>query len=437
MNRKQLVILLVLVVLLGGAGLLMVKNQNASWKGTNPALGKKVLGDFPINDVAHIVLRQGTNELNLAKKDVWRVRERNNYPANYSEIGDFLLKARDLKIVQSEKAGPSQMQRLSLVQGPGTNTALLVDFKDQNDKTIKSLLLGKKHRRKSDRPSPMGEMGDLGDDGWPDGRYVKTSDSDNVTLISEALANIEPKPEQWLNKDFFKIEKVRSIAVAFPNATNSWRLTRETETGEWKLADPKPGEQLDTSKASGVANPLNSPSFVDLSTSANSEGMENPTVATIETFDNFTYTLKAGQKTNDNYPLAVAVAAQLPKERTPGKDEKPEDKEKLDKEFKEKQKKMEEKLTQEKAYEKWVYLVSSWTVDPLLKERAQLLVEKKEEPKKEEKPAAAEAPSTNAPKLDLKAPAPRVAPPATSPSNAPAAPPAAPPEQPKKDDTKP
>jgi hypothetical protein len=102
---------------------------------------------------------------------------------------------------------------------------------------------------------------------------------------------------------------------------------------------------------------------------------------TIETFDNFAYTVKVGQKTNDVYALSVAVTADLPKERPPGKDEKAEDKEKLDKEFKEKQKKLEEKLAQEKLYENWVYLVSSWTVDPLLKERSQLMVEKKDEKK--------------------------------------------------------
>jgi len=84
----------------------------------------------------------------------------------------------------------------------------------------------------------------------------------------------------------------------------------------------------------------------------------------------------------------VAVTAQIPKERTPGKDEKPEEKTKLDKEFKEKQKKFEDKLSQEQSYGKWIYLVSNWTVDSLLKERSQLLAEKKEEPKKETKPAA-------------------------------------------------
>jgi hypothetical protein len=426
MNRKQLVILLVLVALLGGAGLLMVKNQNASWKETNPAMGKKVLGDFPVNDVAHIVLKHGTNEVNLAKTDVWRVRERNNYPANYSEISDFLLKVRDLKIVQSEKVGPSQLQRLWLTPGTGTNSVLQVDFKDQKEKTIRTVLLGKKHIRKQEGPSPMGGMGDMGDEGWPDGRYVKTADSDNVTLISESFANIEPKPDQWLNKDFFKIEKVRSVAVAFPNATNSWKLTRETETGDWKLADAKPGEELDKTKSSSVANPLSSPSFTDVAITATPESLEKPTIASIETFDNFSYTLKAGQKTNDNYLLAMTVTVQLPKERTAGKDEKPEDKEKLDKEFKEKQKKLEEKLAQEKAYEKWVYQVSSWTVDPLLKERSQLLVEKKEEPKKEEKSAAADAPATIVPTAS------------TAVTNIPAveAKAATPPEPPKKDEPK-
>src|ERR1700682_5585729 len=132
MNRKQLVILLVLVLVVGGAGLYILKQQSASWQGVNPVIGKKLLGNFAVNNVSHIVVKQGTNELNLAKKDdLWRVRERNDYPANYSEISDFLIKARDLKVVQSDKVGPSQLSRYGLVTGTGTNAALLVEFKDQ------------------------------------------------------------------------------------------------------------------------------------------------------------------------------------------------------------------------------------------------------------------------------------------------------------------
>ena len=389
MNRNQITLLLFLVVVVGLAGLVIYNKQNDYSKGGNPAIGKKVMGEFPINDVARMSVKEGTNELNLVKKDgTWRVRERNDYAANYSQISEFLLKLTDLKVVQSEKVGPSHQGKFGLVPGQGTNAPVVVDFKDQNDKAIQSLVLGKKHMRKSNQPSPFGE--DAG--GWPDGRYVKVgAEGQNVILISEAFANIEPKPDQWLNKDFFKVEKVRAINVAFPVATNSWKLMRESETGEWKLADIKEGEQLDSSKASGVSNPLSSPSFSDVDTTSKPEqlGFDKPTVVTLDTFDNFTYTLKVGTKTNDNFPIALNVSAQLAKERTPGKDEKAEDKDKLDKEFKEKQKKLEEKLAQEKGYEKWTYLVSSWTLEPLLKERSQLLVEKKEEKKDDAaKPAA-------------------------------------------------
>jgi hypothetical protein len=123
---------------------------------------------------------------------------------------------------------------------------------------------------------------------------------------------------------------------------------------------------------------------VVLSAKPEQTGFDKPTTVSIETFDGFNYTLKVGAKTNDNYFLNMNVAANFPKERAPGKDEKPEDKAKLDKEFADKLKKLEEKLKEEKAFEPWTYLVASWTVDPVLKERSQLLVEKKDETKKDE-----------------------------------------------------
>jgi hypothetical protein len=395
MNRKQLVTLLVIVVALGAAGLYIKRRNETSWQSSNQSIGKKLLGDLPVNDVAAILIKSNTNELVLAKKDnLWRVKERNDYPANYSEISGFLLKAADLKAVQTEEIGKSQLGRYKLLPpGQGTNSAMLVELRDQNGKAIKSLLLGKPHMRKAKGRMPaMDDMG--GDEGWPDGRYLMVgADAKTVAVVSDPLSNIEPTPSQWLNKDFFKVEKVRSISVAYPVATNCWKVTRETESGDWKLADAKPAEQLDSSKTSGLSSALSSPSFSDVATTAKPEdlGLNKPTVVALDTFDDFTYTIKVGQKTNDIIPMTLTVAAQLPKERVAGKDEKPEDKTRLDKEFKDKQKKLEEKLAQEKSYEKWIYLVSGWTLDSVLKERAQLLAEKKEEPKKDAKPAVTDS----------------------------------------------
>jgi hypothetical protein len=399
MNRKQLSILIVVLVVLGIAGLVIYQRNQTSWQGGGrQGAALKLLGDLPVNDVATIVIKGGTNQLDLVKKDgLWRVKERNDYPANFSEISGFLLKAADLKAIQTEEIGASQLGRYKLLPpGQATNTAVLVELRDSNGKVIKSLLLGKTHMRKSEgRPSPMGEMGE--NEGFPDGRYVMVgTGAKTVAVVSDPLSNLEAKPDLWLNKDFFKVEKIRSIAVVFPVATNSWKVTRDTESAtDWKLAEAKPGEQLDSSKTSSFSYALNAPSFSDVlpaDTKPEQTGLDKPTIITLDTFDNFTYTLKLGQKTNDNLPMVVSVTAQIPKERTPDKDEKAEDKARLDKEFKETQKKVEDKLSQEKSFEKWVYLVSNWTVDSLLKERAQLLVEKKEEPKKDAKPAATDSP---------------------------------------------
>jgi len=391
MNRKQLVILSGLVVVLGIAGLLLYKRSQTTWQVSPQQPGKKLLGDLPVNDIAQITIRAGTNELILAKKEgTWRVRQRADYPANYGEISSTLLKLAELKAVQVEDVTPAQFARYGLLPpGPDTNTAVLVELSDQTGKPIRSILLGKQHMRKPARVSPMD---DFGGPGWPDGRYVMVgTNAPTVALVSETFTQLEPKPEQWLNKEFFKLSKIKTATVEHKVATNSWKLTRETETGEWKLAEPRPGETLDKTRASSLNYALSSPYFNDVlppDTPLESLGLDKPTVIKIETFDNFSYTIRVGTKTNDALPITVAVTANLQKERTPAPDEKPEDKERLDKEFKENLKKLEEKLAKEQSYAGWIYLVPSWSLDTFMKERAQLLETKKPE---ETKPEQAEA----------------------------------------------
>lgn len=389
MNRKQLILILLTGAVLGGIGLYLNSRKSESFERTDRLATDKLLGDFPVNDIAQITLRQHDGEVNLVKGEVWTVKERGEYPANISSIIEFARKLWDLRPAQSQKIGESQLGRMELLppDKAGTNSATLVELKDKDGKAIRTVLLGKKSMR-SGGGDPMGGGG------WPNGRWLYLPDKPGTAyLVSEPFAEMEPKPDRWLAKNFFKVEKIRSVAVTFPETTNSWKLTRETEAGEWKLADATPEEQLDAGKTSSFGYALSSPGFVDVLLDASPEqtGLDKPTVINLETFDDFNYTVKVGAKTNDNYVLTVTTSATLPKERTPGADEKPEDKERLDKEFKDRQQKLEEKLAQEKKLAKWTYLVSSWTVDSLLKQRAQLFPEKKEEPPQVLEPGA-EAP---------------------------------------------
>ena len=57
------------------------------------------------------------------------------------------------------------------------------------------------------------------------------------------------------------------------------------------------------------------------------------------------------------------------KERVVGEDEKEEDKARLDKEFAVNLERLQKKLAQEKQVESWIYIVSTWTVENLLRNR--------------------------------------------------------------------
>ena len=384
MNRKQLIILIVAGLVIGVAAWKLNQNRTKSQAASNQRLGQKVVADFPINDVERITIKQGQEQLNVARKnDRWVVQERNDYPANFSTVSELIRKVWELKVARPVRVSPNQLARLELTPpDKGTNSGTLVEFKDKSGKVIAPLLLGKKHMREGGgNNSPFGGGG-----GWPDGRYIMlANDPHSVAVVSEPFSNAEAKPADWLDKDFFKIEKHKAIAVTSPVATNNWKLVKESETNEWKLAEAKAGEQLDTGKAGSVTSAFSYPSFNDVATT--NVSMEKATTAKIETFDGFVYDIKVGPKVaedRDDYYMQVAVNGNFQKERTPGKDEKPEDKAKLDKEHKDKIDKLEEKLKNEKALANWTYIVPKYTLDPVLKERKDLLVEKKEEPKKEE-----------------------------------------------------
>jgi hypothetical protein len=378
MNRKQFVILIVLGVAVGAIGIYLSAKRKQSYSASSFQSDAKVLKDFPLNDVARLRIKHGTNELNLVRGEKWTVKERWGYPANFNDVSEFLRKVWELKPVQDVEVGPSQFGRLELnTDGTSENSGTLVEFKDDKGANLRSLVLGKQYMK----DSPAGAMGMGG--AFPAGRYVMVPETKKVWLVNEAFSNVDTDPEQWLNKDFFKVEKVKSVSVTAPNATNTWSFSRETENGEWKMNDVKEGENYDSSKASTLSYALSSPSFNDVvSPESKPEeiGMQEPTVAKLQTFDGFTYTVKIGGNTNDeNLHLQVEVAADIPNERSVGLDEKPEDNEKLEKEFKERVEKLQEKLRKEQQFEKWTYLVSKYTVETLLKPRTDFFTPSKEE----------------------------------------------------------
>jgi hypothetical protein len=372
MKARQLGIVLVVLIVLGGIALVLRNRNASSWREAATVTEGKVL-NFPLNDASHLTIKSGADELNLVKKnEVWIVAERFDYPADFNQVADLVRKLWELRPTQDVKVGASQLGRLELVE-PGkesSGSSMLIDVKGKDDKRLAALLLGKKQLRESDQ-SALGTAAA--------GRYAMPLDGSNhVFLISESFDQVQSKPERWLSHDFIKVQDPKTITVSGSAPSMNWKLARDTTSTAWKLADAKPGEELDAAKAQALATLFANATFADVlnpKALPADAGLEKPSTVRIETFDGFVYEFRIGKAIGDNYPVLIGVTGQIPQQRVPEQNEKPEDKANLDKQFQDKRTQLMERLSKEKKAENWAYLISRNTIDQVVKDRSALFLE--------------------------------------------------------------
>src|SRR5688572_28698641 len=128
MNRKQFLLLVLALLVLGGAGGVMYWQNVAEYRDSGSKIGAKVLPGLKIADVAQVELTDAKTKATLVRKENhWVVQERESYPADFKAISDFTIKLADLKVVQSDTANPAMLARVELVEpakdkGEGTGT---------------------------------------------------------------------------------------------------------------------------------------------------------------------------------------------------------------------------------------------------------------------------------------------------------------------------
>ena len=371
MNRKQFSILLAALVILGGLVWALKKNDENSWAQTGNRVGQTLIPIFAVNEVASIRIDNGHSAVSLVKKDgQWRVKERGDYPANFTMISDLLLRIQDQKIIQSDVVTAEQRPDLYLIEPiKDKPSAIAVDLHDSNAKPISRLLLGKRYLKKGQNGSEV-----------PAGRYVMVSgDEKTAVLLADVLLDAEPKAENWIVKDFVRADKIKSIAFNGEDGVNVWKMQRDKEGGDWQLLDAKPNEKFDSSRGTTAVNAISMMSFIDVvaSTASIDTGMAKARTVAAETFEGLTYTFRIGNaSSDDNQYIGVTVSGDAIKERIAAPDEKAEDKARLDNEFKQRLAKLELRLKFEKTLSSWTYTTPKWRLDPLLKDRAGLMIEK-------------------------------------------------------------
>lgn len=395
---KKIILLLVILAVVIGTAVVYDKLQNESMN-TASAIGSKtreyLLPDLVIDDVQGLRLKDDKSEVNVditADRKSATVAERGGYPASSERIVSVLKDLQDQKIATKQIVKKGAWTEIKVLP-PGEGTegiGTLVELKAPGGKPGRTFILGEQISIAGGRSSTPLSGGTQ--------RFIRVpEDGETIWVVSNTFFDLEPKPESWLDKAFIDVQKLKEVTVTHPKAEDSWKVTRpDADSQTFSLADAKAGEGLDSSKLT-VSTLLSSPTFNDvLPKDKVGDTMKDAAKAKLTTFDGFTYEVQVAKQSkdgSDKYFMTVAVSADIPKARTPGKDEKEEDKKKKDEEFAASKKTQEEKLEKEKKFAGWVYEVSEYTVNNLLKKRPEIVkVTAQAEPAPGAAPAAAPAP---------------------------------------------
>jgi hypothetical protein len=289
MNARAVVILVVLLAVLGG-GALIYQHQERSRRPDNVAtLGQTPFRDLKAAEIASIRVAEPKETLTLQRTDAgWLIAERGRFPADVAKVREFVLKLIALKVGQSEPIGEKDRARLNL-DASGTQ----IEFLGADGKPLRKLTIGKKYfKREVDNPEKA----------LADGRFLAVPEETKlVYIVSDALAQATTRSADWIDKGSFQVEKVKTLEVRYPDGSG-WRIEREGDNADWKLAGLKAGEKLDVSRANAASYSL---SLLELADVARPEAKEiaEPTTVKATTLDGLSYDLQVGKLQGDNYPV--------------------------------------------------------------------------------------------------------------------------------------
>jgi hypothetical protein len=390
MKSKQLITLLAILAAAGVTAALKMRSRSAAIGGKPQEVGKPILGSFEPENVGGFTVSDGKESVEVAFKDgKWILPARDGFPASLTAVNELRDTAQQLKVLSVQNVGESQLGRLQLrdpaADTPDEERGKMITFRDASGKESLTLFAGKTMEPKSD--------GGFSFNAGPRPQFIRVKGVDGtVYQTAQGFTTLNASAKLWLDKEsFFKVEKLRSIAVTGPTPEESWKIFRETEGGELKLDAPKAGEEFDATKAAAPGGAFAYAAFEDIAPTADREkaALDKPThTAVIETFDGLTYTVKVGSKaapaagTTDpnaaeNYHLSFAVDGKFSEQRTPpppDKDGKPteteEQKKAADDAFAADLKKKNEKLAAEQSHKDRIFIVTKYTLDGIMKKRS-------------------------------------------------------------------
>jgi len=296
MNARIAAILVVLLAVLGGGALLYYQQERARRPQNIDALGRQLFKELRIADVASIRIVEPRSTLTVQRRDEgWTIAERADFPADLAKVRELVIKLAGLKVGQSEPIGEKDRARLNL-DASGT----LVELGNAEGKPLASLTVGKKYwKREPDTPEKTPA----------DGRFVGLpSEPKQAYLVSDPLAQASAKSADWIDRTSFKVEKVKSLEVRYPDG-GGYRIERAGDDADWKLDGARPGEKVDTGRANAASYSLSLLELADVAPrDVANTGLDKPVLVNATTLAGRSYAIKVGRLEGDAHYVAFEAA---------------------------------------------------------------------------------------------------------------------------------
>jgi Domain of unknown function (DUF4340) len=347
MSARFVAVLVVLLVVLGGGALLYHYQEGARRPQNVGTLGRPLFKELKAADIAAIRIVDPKSTLTVQRKDEsWVIAERGGFPADVGKVREFVVKILGLKVGQSEPIGDKDRARLN-IDASGTQ----VEFDNAEGKPLGKLVVGKKYfRGEPDNP----------DKAPGDGRFVALpSEPGTVYIVADPLAQASAKSADWIDRTSFKVEKVKTLEVRLPDG-GAWRIERDGDNADWKLAGARADEKLDVSRANAASYSLGLLELADVAPKdAKDTGLDKPTRVSATTLDGLSYDIRVGKLQGDNYYVRFSSSGTV-----------------TAKEADERTKTLEARLPLEKRLSDYVLLIPKSKLEDTLKPRAELLEKK-------------------------------------------------------------
>lgn len=296
MKLKTLSTLVIIAAVLIIVAVFMAERQEPGV----PTTGQPVFPELKtvINDVTELSVATQSGTITLHRQeDIWRVKEKYDYPADLGTVRETLIGLAELTTLEPKTRKPELYEKLGL-QDVETEGSLStgITLKDATGNTVAAAVIG--NDRAAQRKSGDKEL------------FIRKVGDPQTWLVQGRLA-VEKNPGKWLDKELTQIEtkRVRLLIVTHPDKTRLVVEKAKPADLNYQVANLPEGLEIESQfTVNNIVSTVTSLSLDDVKPRSEVPFDDQPVVtAVFETFDGLQGTVQLLPKDEKNYVTVSAT----------------------------------------------------------------------------------------------------------------------------------